>query len=209
MKKKKIIFGPLFLLGTMILVTTNNVFAEKAEEKVDATFEIIENPEGTLRVEATPLTFGAHKIVPTDINAKATVNSNIKVTEFSGAKKGWKLEVQMNQFKDKNDSTIVAKDVKLFYPKVTPVSGMTGDQSAYAPTIFGTDTSFLDSIQGTIVDDSNTPVLLAEAVTGKGFGDWTLPYDNVNNTLVQIKIPAGQKIGNYKSELLYTASNTP
>lgn len=206
MNTKKLLIGTV-LLSNLGLVGTNVFAAEQDSKTTDATFEIVTNPNGTITVEANSLLFGPQTISPKVVNAKATNDLNIKVTEFSGWKPGWTLQVQMSKFKD---GTSEAKDIKLFYPNVVPTTTTGGDANQHSPISEGKDNSFFDeNIKGTIVEDNNTPVTLAGAKAGNGFGEWTFAYASAADTNVQLRIPTGQVVGNYKSTVTYTVRDTP
>lgn len=200
MKNKKYLM--FFTLG----LTLYTVKTEAITDNKTATFEITENPEGTLKVEADDLTFGDHTIVPGDIMARTRVNSSVRVTEYSGTRPGWNLKVQMGKFTDSSTGA-VADGVQLFYPKVTPKTTTEGTASANPPTILDGASSFLDSLTGKIVSDDNEPVPIATAANGKGYGIWELPY--ADDERIQVNIPFGQRIGSYSAILTYTIEEGP
>ena len=207
MNTKKLLIGALLISNLGFVVGTNVLAAEQDSKKTDATFEIVANPDGTIMIEANSLLFGPQTISPRDVDAKATNDLNIKVTEFSGWKPGWTLQVQMSKFKD---GTSEAKDIKLFYPNVVPTTTTGGDANKHLPISDGKDKGFIDeNVKGTIVEDNNTPVTLAGAKAGNGYGEWTLAYGASADTNVQLRIPTGQVVGNYKSTVTYTVRDTP
>lgn len=207
MNMKKILMGTLLLLNLGPVVGASAFAAEQDSKKTDATFEIVTNPNGTIMVEANSLLFGPQTISPRVVNAKAQNDLNIKVTEFSGWKPGWTLQVQMSKFMD---GTSEAKDIKLFYPNVVPTTTTGGNANQHSPISEGKDKSFFDeNVKGTIVEDNNIPVTLAGAKVGNGFGEWTFTYSTAADTNVQLRIPTGQVVGSYKSTVTYTVRDTP
>lgn len=200
---KYISLGSFLLLG--FLVPTISVDAAQEDTK-KVTFDIIDNPTGTLKVEADDLIFGDHTIVPGDILAKTRTNSSIRVTEFSGERPGWNLKVKMDKFTDSTTGA-VADGVQLFYPKVTPTTTTGGAASSNAPTILAGENSFLESMTGKIVNDDNVLVKIASADVGKGYGQWELPYQD--DERIQLNIPFGQRIGSYSAVLTYTIEESP
>lgn len=197
-----------FIIGSMslLLFTTSNVDAavrDKDNTKT-ATFELTANPDG-LDVEAANLQFGQHMILNQSIEAKAINDTSVSVHDHSGSRKGWTLELEMSKFTSGGDT---AHGVQLFFPNVTPTTTTTVAAGS-PPATFGTSNSFLDSTTGLIVNDDSIPVTLAGAQVGKGYGDWELPYKHSNNQRVQIKVPIGQKIGDYSSTLTYSLTDAP
>lgn len=200
MKKTTIAIGLLSLLA----LGATNVDAAVATDKKTAEFEITENEGGTLLITATTLNFGQHTITPNEIKGSATVDSSIKVTEFSGDKPGWNLTVSMAPFED--DKSNVATGTRLFFPQVTPTTTTGGDAPANAPTTENADDSFEGTLKGRIVESDNSPAKLGSATAGKGFGEWTMSYSGANRA--QFSVPSGQKVGKYSSVLTYTVNDT-
>lgn len=200
MKKTIMTIG---LLSFLILGAVN-VNAVQATDKKTADFEITENPSGTLLISATALDFGQHTISPAEIVGAATVDSNIKITEFSGNKPGWNLTLTMEPFKDVANN--VAGGTRLFFPKVAPTTTTGGDASTKAPTMEESDNSFQGNLKGRIVESNNTPIKIGSAAKGNGFGEWSISYTGANRA--QISIPTGQKVGKYTSTLTYTVNDT-
>lgn len=195
-----------YLICFIVGFSLYTVKTEAITDNKIATFEITENPEGTLKVEADDLIFGDHTIVPGDIMARTRANSSVRVTEYSGIRPGWNLKVQMGKFTDSSTGA-VADGVQLFYPKVTPKTTTAGTASANPPTTLEGASSFLDSLTGKIVSDDNEPVSIATAADGKGYGIWELPY--ADDERVQVNIPFGQRIGSYSAILTYTIEEGP
>lgn len=199
---KTVLLSSLVLFGGGMKVSA-------IDKTSDATFEIEENTTGTLLLDVADLQFGKHAVSPNDITGKATNNTNTKITEFSGSKPGWKLQVKMSKFEDATKSK-TAKDVQLFFPQVNPIATDPSGQTD-APTILGVSNSFVDTLKGTIVKDDNVNVTLATAAVGKGYGEWTLPYDVTGGKgeRAQIKIPTGSQVASYTSKLTYTLTEGP
>lgn len=210
MKKAIVFLGitSVFLLGGSYI---SAVQIDQDNTKT-ATFTLDPNKKGSIEVKATSLTFGKHAQSSTDIVAWATNNSTVTVTEFSGEKPGWTLKVKMSQFEDGDDTTKVAHGTSLFFPAVTPTTTTGGNAHLDTPETMKGDTGFIDNRLGVLVDDTNSDVILAHARKGKGYGEWILPYDkdsNVTKNRVQLKIPVGQRVGNYRATLTYTVEDVP
>lgn len=199
----------LFTVGIISLLSLSainaNAATQDSNDEKNASFELTQNTDGTLLVKAADLQFGKHTIQSTDITAKATNDTSISVTEFSGEKPGWNLSVSMSKF---SDGTNTASGTQLFFPNVTPTTTTTGAGS-YAPVLLGTKTAFIGTATGVIVNDDDLKVPLAGAKAGNGYGDWLLPFKDDDGSRVQLKVPTGQKIGNYTSTLTYTIEDTP
>jgi len=199
---------PFSILGFFTIITSN-VNAETIEAPpAKATFELEKGTNGTIEVQADNLTFGKHTLTPFDIITKTTSDSSVKVIEFSGEKPGWTLSVQLDKFEDKPNNNKI-DGVRLFYPIVTPTTTTGGSASTDAPVSLGTNKSFDTSVSltGRIVNDDNVPVKLATAAKGKGYGTWTLPYNDANR--IQLNVPSGQKVGSYTADLKYTVADIP
>lgn len=206
MKRKMAFMLPILLFSSLMVSLGETDAAEVGTSEKEATFEITPNLNGTLNVEAENLSFGNHALSPNDVKAKAKENTTIDVTEFSGVRPGWRLQVQMKKFED---GSKVARGIELFYPKVTPITETGGGASQNPPIIHGPNKSFIDNLDGTIVKDDDVPVRLATAGVGSGYGKWVLPYNFTDGSLIQLKIPAGQQVGNYSTKLTYTALEGP
>ena len=199
----------LFFLTTCLFLVgiTNEMKAAELSNNADtkATFELEPNQKGSVILTADDLYFGIHQQSHLDIDAKAKNAVAIKVTEFSGGKPGWVLKVTLDKFTSDSDT---AEGLQLFYPNVVPKTSVVSGKP-YAPVSKGTDDSFFSDVtnKGTIVNDDKAPIILAEAAEGHGYGDWEFLYSGDN--VVQLKIPTGQKVGDYKAVLTYTVEDVP
>ncbi|MGX7024903.1 WxL domain-containing protein [Vagococcus hydrophili] len=196
-----------FLIGMLSFLTISGMSVDAAQQdssQKKAEFQITENENGTIKVEAELLRFGDHTLLPSDINAKTKEDTRVKVTEFSGNRPGWTLKVKLDKFKSGTDE---ANGTRLFYPIVTPTTTTGGDASTKAPVTVGAQDSFLDDLKGTIVNDDNVPTKIAVAEKGKGYGEWTMSYSG--NNRIQLNVPAGQKVGAYSAELIYMIEDAP
>lgn len=167
------------------------------------TFNLKANEEG-LSVYATDLYFGSHELSSDDLNVPAENDMIINITEVSGLRPGWKLKGKFDSFEDNGRSFDGAS---LFYPSVMPITTTGGEAVNKPPRLLDKNTSFIGNFKGTIITSGGAAEYLAEAKPGNGFGEWYLPY--VDQERVQLKVPTGERSGNYEARLTYTIESGP
>lgn len=202
---KKLILSVSFF-GSLGILLSNGIVANaiQSSDTKKAQFNIVTDPNGTILVEAQDLIFGEYTVSPDEINAQMKTDSEINITEYSGNRPGWTLKAQLSKFTD-GETNI--DGIRLFYPQVTATTTTGGSASTDSPTTNDGQSSFVNSLQGVIVNDDNVQVKIAGATKGKGYGKWTLSYSNDNK--VQLSIPSNPKIGSYSADIIYTIEDSP
>ncbi|MBO0476479.1 WxL domain-containing protein [Vagococcus sp. DIV0080] len=207
---KKTVF--FFFSLSLFMVGFINVGAiEKDSKEKEVTFELTENKNG-LTVDAGVLRFGEHDANFNEIIAVATNPMTVSVTEFSGNRTGWTLKVSLDKFSNVLKPTETINGAQLFFPQVTPEAGTPDLPTGIEPVTLGPDKGFKegDTTDGVRVNDNDSLIPIGKAEVEKGYGKWNLPYKTADDKgLIQLRIPANQKNGSYKSTVTYSVEDVP
>lgn len=197
-----ILVGATVCAGYLLPTTSN---AELVNKDATASFELIA-PLETLKItNASELIFDDATISEGDVVTITTDASSISIQELSGNAPGWRLSAELGQFTSTGSKVI--NGAQLFYPTVVPTTTTLGDVSNILPQSEATDTAFTGENKGEIIDSEAGAKTIVTASEGKGYGSWTMTYDEANK--IQLKIPTGHLAGNYIADLTYTLTDGP
>ncbi|WP_430602006.1 hypothetical protein IGJ02_002196 [Enterococcus sp. DIV0724b] len=227
--KKAIIFSSTIALTALLVAGATDVRAEEAETgeettknfKTDATFEFTtEDPtntdpnddvdkdkpvrpqtgqKGLLVIDAVShFNFKSAKIAGGETKTTAEIPTGqtlgIQVTDKRGTGAGWNVQATIDEFKDAEDETKILKGAVVKVPAGTFKTTQNGDTLNPPQAANG---------EGTIIGKSATKLLFADADKGKGswLNDWA--------DKVELTIPGGNLLGNYKATVTWMISDTP
>lgn len=188
MKKFKLglLITGVVLLLSVATINTTVLATNTATTNAEISFE-----PGTLSLDSVGnIYFGSHTIDGSTTVFKKTTQSLMQVSDARGSGAGWRLTVSLSPFKNTlGVDSLPGATIRFMDAHATGL--------AEAPVMSSTIT----------LNPDNTPVLVAEAVSGTGRGQWDLKVD-ANKAEIEVPV-AQQAVSTYKAVMNWTLSDLP
>ena len=197
--KKKMMTG-FFVFGMAMAMLGSSVMAEPVTESSNAVFEL--KPGGNVAIESVPsFNFGEQMIsATTETYLDESTNPSVRISDLRGTEEGWSLSLGATAFKTAEEKQLMGA---IMYINGIEI-GNPNENISPAPT------ATLGSIEfGEGEDGAGVENMILNAEEGAGSGEWLGNFYDDSENLVELEVPAGNKVGEYTSTLTWTLSDAP